>query len=232
MLTISDDGLKFISNYTLEKIQIWKGLVITQGWTLSIELMFYLIAPFIFKSTLRIIILFFITLIIKFFIVTSNFNYDPWNYRFFFGELFFFIFGALSCKIMLPFYKFIIAKNYLKVISLLSVLFSIFIIFILSPFLDKSMHSIIVLHVMTFLLLPLLLIFSDYFKYDKNFGEFSYTIFISHMLILYTANYFKLEFLNEKEKIILLSFLTIIFSYFLNRFIARPIEKFRTRFKK
>jgi peptidoglycan/LPS O-acetylase OafA/YrhL len=231
-LTISDDGLKFTSNFSLEKIQIWNGLVITQAWTLSIELMFYLIAPFIFKTNVRVIILFFITLIIKFFITTSHFNYDPLNYRFFFGELFFFMFGALSCKIMLPFYKIIITKTYLKVISLLAVLFSIFLIFILYSFLDKSIHSIIVLLVVTFLLLPLLFIFSDYFKYDKNIGEFSYTIFISHMLILRTVNYFKIEFLNESEKIILLSFLTIIFSYFLNRFISRPIENFRTRFKK
>ena len=176
-LTISDNKLIFTSNFALEKILIWKGLILPQAWTISIELMFYLIAPFVFRNTFIIILLFFISLAIKVFITTSNFNYDPWNYRFFFGELFFFLFGALSCKIILTFYKRNLTETSLKTASFLSIFFSIFSIFFLFPFLDNNIYSAIIGLVIILLLLPLLFIFSSYFKFDKNFGELSYPIF-------------------------------------------------------
>ncbi len=231
-LTISDNKLTFTSNFALEKILIWKGLILPQAWTVSIELMFYLIAPFIFRNIFIIILFFFISLAIKVFITTSNFNYDPWSYRFFFGELFFFLFGALSCKIILPFYKRNLTKTLLRTTSFLSIFFSIFSIFFLFSFLDNNIYSIIIGLVIILLLLPLLFIFSSYFKFDKNFGELSYPIFLSHMFIWHALTFFKLELSNENTKIVLISLCTIIFSYFLNKFISRPIEIYRKKFKK
>src|SRR5690606_11320980 len=80
-------------------------MFIPQAWTISIEMMFYFIAPFIVRrKTAVIIVLFLLTAGLNIILQVSGFDYDPWTYRFFPAELLYFLAGVLGYKIwrMLP----------------------------------------------------------------------------------------------------------------------------------
>lgn len=93
IIIISQDLVFFIDNSTLELTsdyrlldpQIWKFMYVPQSWTLSLELYFYLIIPFIIRNLRLIIIIFFLSFAIKIYTFSIGLGRsDPWTYRFFY----------------------------------------------------------------------------------------------------------------------------------------------------
>ena len=79
------------SNNT-NNIPLYSFLIIPQAWTVGLELLFYLVAPFIVRRKLKVIfVLIVLSLLIRFVLVSKGFDYDPWSYRFFPNELVFFL---------------------------------------------------------------------------------------------------------------------------------------------
>ena len=75
------------------------GLIIPQSWSLHIELLFYLISPFIINTRFTKIFLFLFSLsLFSVLLYINKFNYLDYL---FFSNLFFFILGIYSCKFTL-----------------------------------------------------------------------------------------------------------------------------------
>ena len=95
--------LFFTSNFIESDPEFYKFLLVPQSWTLGIELMFYLVAPFILRRSVSIIITFillsFLTRIYIYFYL--DLQHDPWTYRFFPTELTYFLMGAIAFRIYL-----------------------------------------------------------------------------------------------------------------------------------
>jgi peptidoglycan/LPS O-acetylase OafA/YrhL len=93
--------LEFTKNFYGAEQPLYQFLLVPQAWTLGVELLFYMIAPFIVRRNKKIVfplILFSIglrlVLMYKF-----DLRNDPWNYRFFPTELVFFLLGNISYRI-------------------------------------------------------------------------------------------------------------------------------------
>src|SRR3989344_473228 len=63
-------------------------MLIPQAWTLSLEFLFYLLVPFIYKKSLKFVILLtLISIILRIYIYSIGLNHEPWTNRFFPTEL-------------------------------------------------------------------------------------------------------------------------------------------------
>ena len=84
----------FTKNFAETPVRVLGFLFIQQAWTLALELVFYLIAPFILKKGWRLIILLIISSLVLRLVLYNYFRLqnDPWTYRFFPAELMFFMF--------------------------------------------------------------------------------------------------------------------------------------------
>lgn len=75
-------------------------LLVGQAWSVSIELIFYLIAPFLVKrKPWLILLIILLSTLLRLGMGAIGLNNDPWSYRFFPFELTYFCLGILSYKI-------------------------------------------------------------------------------------------------------------------------------------
>lgn len=75
----------------------WKFMAIPQAWTISLELMFYALAPFLTRlSTRALVLIVAASLSARGAVYAAGFAGDPWIYRFFPFELALFVCGMLA----------------------------------------------------------------------------------------------------------------------------------------
>ncbi|MBN2166279.1 MAG: acyltransferase [Marinilabiliaceae bacterium] len=203
---------------------LYSFLFMPQAWTISLELMFYLIAPFIVRRKTTTILLFIsLSLLLRFILVNKGLNYDPWTYRFFPNELSIFLMGAISYKMYKR--KFIAQINsYWRLLIWISFL----IITMLYQFIPWAGKPIIYL-LITMFSIPFIFHHFKNNKLDTYIGEISYPIYLSHLLIMvvmsFISNFFGFSLGSEWSLSII--FITIFFSLATIQFIIKPIDKYR-----
>ena len=91
-------SLYFTKDFHSTNPKLYEFLFIQQGWSLGIELLFYLIVPFIIKkSNYFLILLITLSILLRSILIKIfGLSNDPWNYRFFPTELLFFLIGIIS----------------------------------------------------------------------------------------------------------------------------------------
>jgi peptidoglycan/LPS O-acetylase OafA/YrhL len=215
--------LFFTSNFRETTPQLYKFLFIPQAWTIGLEIAFYLIAPFLVKRKLKIIIpLILLSLILRTVLYFHfDLNNDPWTYRFFPTELVFFLLGIVSYRIYKKMQTIDVKNNFLKLIWLGILGFTV-----VYSFLPISAKSYLYLTVF-FMSLPFVFILTKNWKIDSYIGELSYPIYISHIFVLTVISAFKIPVIGGVGLILTLS--TIVFSIILNEFVAKKIEKIRQK---
>lgn len=219
-LDTNSGGFFFTTDFRQTDPPLYQFLLVPQAWTIGLEITFYLIAPFLVRKKMKFIfVLILISALLRILLYSNGLTNDPWSYRFFPTELFFFLLGTVAYH----FYKKIdplnIKVSYLKLIYVFILLFTLFYSFI--PFLYK----ILVYLFAFFLSIPFIFILSKKWKKDRYVGELSYPIYISHMLVLWSVKFLKIPLAGGTG--IVVTFLTILFSILLNEFIAKKIEIIR-----
>lgn len=207
-------------------------LFVPQAWTLSLELLFYLIAPLLVKrNAVTIGAIIAASLALRFYLYSLGLNHDPWTYRFFPTELAFFLSGALSYKIYRRLLKIRIdRKAYLY--ALLPLLF----ITVAFQFIPSATANGLVIkqwayYLMLILLIPAIFIYSKNNALDRYIGELSYPIYISHIFVLHVTTYRSLNYYWEYHHLLGYASLaaTVLFSIVLVHFISNPLERYRQR---
>jgi peptidoglycan/LPS O-acetylase OafA/YrhL len=231
----NDNNLQF-GNFNNSELPLWGMLLIPPSWSLGIEVTFYLLAPFLCKAKTRTILMLGIGLLaLRLVAFTMGLNVDPWTYRFFPFELPMFLCGILLYRL----------KNHYSQapkISLSSTYAALMAIYLLLPFMAQKFDfgrtpQLFVLVIVT----AIIILFSPDNARDKKFGELSYPIYMSHVLIITSFSAVLVHF-SEKisifEKIhtppIFLPvtlFSTCLFSFLLLR-LVRPIERIREKNRK
>ncbi len=218
-LNSTSGGLYFTENFAGSQPQVNTLMLVPQAWTISIEIMFYLIAPFIVRKKLWWILLVFLcAAALKLFLLTSGFNYDPWSYRFFPAELMYFFMGVLSYNL----YVFLInirLPSWLLPVSLYSTLIVIF--------LYSYLHNYIKTYAFfpcLALAIPFIFIYTKNSLADRKIGELSYPIYISHVfikgLVFFVIGY-------RENVSIPVAIGSIVFGWFVNEFVLKRIETYR-----
>lgn len=223
-------GMYFTHSFWETSPRFHKFLFLPQAWSLGIELMFYLIAPFIVRRNI-----FFILILIALSMLVRMFTYfylgytqDPWTYRFFPSELALFLLGTVSFRLY-DSYK--IQKNlvlgYNPSYFIVPLFFLILVFYQFIP--TTGFKHIFNWGFYGFCCLSIPFIFQLFksSRIDSRIGELSYPTYISHMLVIYALSPFlhRLNLLEYKGELAVL--FTVIASYILVRLISDPIEKIR-----
>lgn len=93
-------GLLPVVDFRQASIPLCEFLPVPPSWSLSLELYFYLLAPWIVRWRIRSIALFAGSTLLGWIVLFhGGLGFDPWTYRFFPTSISFFLMGALSWKI-------------------------------------------------------------------------------------------------------------------------------------
>ena len=98
---LQDGHLYGMVDFTKGVPFVYGFLLIPQAWSLSVELMFYVIAPaFLWlgkaKKVIVLSLFIFLSIACKIWLLLGAFPYDPWAYRFFLSVLYLFLLGSLT----------------------------------------------------------------------------------------------------------------------------------------
>ena len=236
-LGINGNELKFVSDFNNSNpYPIYKYMYLPVGFSLAIEISFYLMAPFLLKKKnyLKIILLIILSILLRFYLITLDFKGDPWSNRLFLNELSFFLLGALGYNI----YKDkIININNLTIKKFIYFFFVfVLLIYINLPNIELIKGTYIFFNdIFMFVFFTIFMgtIF-DLFKNNKNdrmIGEISYPIYCSHLAIIGATKVLGIMKEVSYFNTIILYIFTIIVSFIVYKLIQIPIDNFRSRFK-
>lgn len=223
-------SLYFTKNFRWSDPGLWNFLLIPQAWTLSIELIFYLCAPFLNKWKSREILALIVwSLTVRFLLIQLGYDGDPWTYRFFPNEIAFFGAGMLAYRI----YQWLSThrpkllnqhSHWISFAALLGVVnFSSFPI----QYALKRWGF----YLFFWIALPWVFSFSQKNLFDRKIGELSYPVYISHILIIGILQLAPFNGLraNLFQFTAVVIGVSVTFSVFLNHSIQIPIDRFRQR---
>ncbi len=185
-------------------------LFVPQAWTVSLELYFYLLAPFLVKKRpVLIIALVAGSVLLRLSLIAAGLYGDPWNYRFFPNELALFLSGVIAYKLYRyePFQK--TAQRPLFPLILVSIVFYQFLGF----------PSWLLYCALT-LAIPSIFNITKGNRLDSFIGELSYPIYISHLFIIQLAK----NTVSTLSLIICIILFSIAVLY-----LMKPVENLRAR---
>jgi peptidoglycan/LPS O-acetylase OafA/YrhL len=228
-LKVTNIGSVYFTQYPLLANQLgFHYMLVPQAWSISIELLFYLLAPFLLRKNWQ-VQLFLVTLFFvwRFYFANAYFLYfDPWTHRFFPFELSFFLLGSLSFKLYVYFKN----KEVNKRIGYLLLSFIVLCIWFYSEALIDSKVKMYFFYLIIFLSMPFIFISFKDFRIDKWIGELSFSIYISHHLIVMALHdvFFKnptyIKYYGYST-----IFLSLLLAVMLNQWFQIPIEKWRQK---
>lgn len=184
--------------------------------------MFYLIAPFLLRRSWKsILVVTIISLMVRAFILYGmGWNHDPWNRRFFPSELALFLMGALAYKIYAKVKMNTHFMKYAKPVTVLILLLSAF-----YQWLPNFVAKEYAYYLLLFTCLPFLFDATKKFRLDRMAGEYSYPIYLVHILIVrLLITFTPIENFHLGIVAVVLSF---VLSFALLKWISEPIERFR-----
>lgn len=203
-------------------------LLVPQAWTVSLELMFYIIAPFIVTKNIKWQLLLLVLAIFFRFVVVNytQLSFDPWTYRFFPFELMFFLGGSVIYK----WYKHLNTIHVNKKIGMILLMILIIVILFYEELSFFGIYKNWIFY--TFLLVSIPFVFLSFKDkiWDREIGELSFSIYITHHLLvgLFRPLFFEnIKYISYYGYAVVLSslVLAIIFNYI----IIRPLEKYRQK---
>jgi peptidoglycan/LPS O-acetylase OafA/YrhL len=228
--TDSSFHLHFTTNFSESPLILIRFLAVPQAWSISLELMFYLVAPFFNKlKTPVLLTIGLLSLGIKLMLHYKGLTHDPWTYRFFPSELLFFILGMLAYRFYkTPFFSrlnggYAVGRSNLPYIALV-------IILIFYSVLVRNTVLLNLLFVLFTFLLPFVFEKFKRNKLDKKIGDFSYELYIAHELCIYALLTIlnKISSHTEINKVAVIV-AALVFSYTVSVLVTQKIDKFRQR---
>jgi peptidoglycan/LPS O-acetylase OafA/YrhL len=221
-LDTSAGYLYFTSNFKTSNPVVHSFLFVPQAWSVGIELVFYILAPFIIRKGLKLIVpLVLVSFTARYILYINGFNFDPWTSRFLPLELGFFLLGAVA---------YYISKNLKKIrmgFAMPIISFITVVAFTAGYGFIENPLKIYIYYILFFLALPFVFKFTKNSKIDRFLGDLSYPVYISHLLVLLVLIQCRISSLYHLG--LYLSVFSILFSIVLQFLFIQPIEKYRQK---
>jgi peptidoglycan/LPS O-acetylase OafA/YrhL len=194
------------------------------GWTIGVELLFYLVAPFIVRRKwLLPLLLLVLSLATRIILAAYGLERRPWIDMFFGDQLMFFMGGVLSYRL----YKYLEKVKISKGIQTALYLYLLAVILLYNVINANDYVKQVILFVSTILIIPFAFRLTNKNKFDRFVGELSYPIYISQLLVLQVVSLRCIP--KPFGPGVTALVLVVIFSIILNRFVAGPIERYRQK---
>ena len=206
-------------------------ILIGQAWAVSVELIFYFIAPFLLRKKIP----FLFTILILSFLLRLFLNviglYDnPWRDRFFATELIFFMFGAISYRIFKEKNLTFNTGYIIYIVPIIILFYIIFYNYIPDFYYYYFSLKEWVFYLLLTICLPILFIISNKMKrLDKFTAQLSYPIFLSHVVMINLVAIFISFYTTPNLAKTLTIILTVIISIAITIYLMNPIEKIRQK---
>jgi peptidoglycan/LPS O-acetylase OafA/YrhL len=170
-LTETNGALAFTPDFHASVPQLWTLLLVPPGWSLGLELSFYLIAPLMIRR--RAVLWAVLALSLTGRALAAGLPFDPWAFRFFPFEMALFAAGALSHQILLP-----LARQYLAPGA---VTFAVLVALAAYPLYEVPPIAVALVAVS----LPALMLSGGAF--DRWSGELSFPLYLIHWPVMLAA---------------------------------------------
>jgi peptidoglycan/LPS O-acetylase OafA/YrhL len=197
-----------------------------QGWSLGLELWFYLLAPFFVRRSSSAAIVLLVSAAIFAAVRFMHVN-DIWIYRFFPSVLFFFMLGVASY--WMAKYPSLTGNKYYLTLGRVMLVVTLFLIAVpnsLTLFSPEQHHNKIFVTLFA-LFIPAWFFCSKGNSFDNFVGELSYLIYVVHLAVKGWAIRFGIE--HEWLAVVMLAS-SILVSTILLYMVDRPIDRLRQRF--
>lgn len=206
----------------------YQYLLVPQAWTISIEFLFYLVAPFLVTKQLKWQLLIVgVGLTCKYYFAIAHYLcFDPWTYRFFPFELAYFMAGSIAYR----FYKYIQYKQIPNSIGHTLLIIIVAGIFMYEEIhmregLKNSLYYIFILSSLPFIFLS----FKNN-KTDRYIGELSFSLYISHHIMV---SVFHSYFFAHPSYLYLYGYTVVLSSlmlaFLLQTIIIKRVEAYRQK---
>lgn len=201
-------------------------MFVHQAWSMAIEIMFYMMAPWLLRRSSVVLVLVGIaSLAGRLLLYRQGLNHDPWNYRFFPSELVFFVMGALAYRALL-----LLAPGWLtKLLYYAS--FGLLLSFtVLYQFVAAGPGRQVAYYICVAVALPFAFLHTRTSRWQRRAGELSYPLYVSHILVLLMMPLFlvKLPFLRPYQTLAVIG-ASVALSLVLIRYVIAPVERLRQR---
>ena len=228
----SDGAFHFTKNFLISDPQVNQFYLVPQAWAMSLELCFYLIAPFLVRRHLAVMAMITgVCFALKIFLFkVYGLHFDPWTYRFFPTELGSFLLGCCAyrayemCKSKLPGGKF--------AIGVWALLLGFTVFYRALPLMEIHGSSLLKAFYTIFAILALPFAFqcSKYWKLDRMLGELSYPLYICHMLVIWVTKHV-MSGTPTTDWVLtsVIVFLSLAWSLGLVKWVMLPVEGFRQK---
>jgi peptidoglycan/LPS O-acetylase OafA/YrhL len=221
-LNTGTGNLFFIADYHHSHPMVFEFLFVPQAWSIGVELLFYLLAPFVVRRNLITVFgCLVLSLIVRFVLIHKGLPDDPWSYRFFPAALAFFLLGAVSYRI----YKKIQTMQLKPVVLNMAWAVAVCAIFLFSVVHFRFKAGLY--YPLFCICLPFIFERSKRLKFDSYIGDLSYPVYLDHMLFLSVLLYF--GFSAPAWLGLALAVASILGAAVLNGLVQKPIEAIRQR---
>lgn len=218
-LELADGGrsLAFTTNFMNSAPLVEKFLLVPQAWSLSIELTFYLLAPWlVLRSTWALAGLLAATVILRLVLVSAGLSFDPWTYRFFPVEIGSFVAGMLIYRSM----KHRTASVPTQRVGLVGLIAAAL---LLSIFPDHWLTRA-GFYAYCAWALPLAFQLTRSHRLDRYLGELSYPVYLSHLLVISVALY---SGWSGPRLAALIVVMVLAASIALHEAVQQPVDRYR-----
>jgi len=218
-----DMALIFTTDFRASDPMVYRFLLIPPAWSLGLELMFYLMAPFLVRRSAGFLtILMAGSLVLRFIMtVKMGLDHDPWLYRFFPLEIAFFLAGSLAFKA----YSAIPWKRI--PVALMRGIFGGILVFTVA--FDEIELSQWLFYGCFAAAIPFVFRLTKDSALDRQVGDLSYPMYVSHLLVFWTLSSTQVfDKVGTDYRGLLTILCTVAISMGLLR-ASNPIERIRTR---
>ena len=202
------------------------AFVVGPIWSLSIEMYFYLLAPFIVGRSLRTLLtLCGVALAFRLTLYASGVPVLPWRYFFFPADLVFFLIGSASYHLYARMKGRAVTKKWLGAGA--AILLAGWVVtpqLWTAPDLDQPLCW--AFYAVVALCTPLLFDLTRTWKFDNVLGQLSYPIYLSHVLVIGAVKRWDVFAI---DKGLAATLLTLALATGLYVFIDRPVDRIRRR---